>query len=60
MKYKNIDIMEFPKTEEGWYYAKLLEEKTLFKLTEKDDCIELRAEHWSEVSESSRNEHNVN
>lgn len=55
MKYKSIDIMEFPKTEEGWYYAKLLEEKTRFTLTEKDDCIELRAENWSEVSESNRN-----
>ena len=55
MKYKSIDIMEFPKTEEGWYYARLLEEKTRFTLTEKDDCLELRAENWSEVSESNRN-----
>ena len=41
--------MEFPKTEEGWKFAKELEEKTLFMLTEKEDCLELRAEHWNEV-----------
>ena len=54
MKYKVIDIMEFPKDEEGWYYAKLLTEKTRFKLTEKEDCLELRAENWSEIIERDR------
>lgn len=49
MIYKSIDILEFPKTEEGWKLAKELSEKTLFILTEKEDVLELRAEHWNTI-----------
>lgn len=50
MIYKIIDIMEFPKTEEGHRIAQELTEKTKFVLTEKEDCLELRAESVREVN----------
>lgn len=50
MKYKNIDIMQFPKTEEGKKVAEMLESETRFVLTEKEDCYELRAESEHEVN----------
>ena len=49
MIYKSIDIMEFPKTGKAYRFLEKFN-GTKFEITEKSNCIELRAENWHEIT----------